>query len=1164
MAEDPTKAKNETVEREEKTLEFWNTNNIFRKSEEKPAPEGEFVFYDGPPFATGLPHYGHILAGTIKDAIPRYKTMRGFRVRRRWGWDGHGLPLENQIEEELNIKTKRDIEKLGVERFNRAARERVLRYADDWKKIIPRTGRWVDMEHDYKTIDSSYTESVWWAFKKLHDQGLVYEGFKAMQLCPRCGTTLSNFEVSQGYKEITDLAITVKFELLEEPGTAFLAWTTTPWTLPGNMALAVNPEAAYVKISMGDERFILAKERLASIEGAYEVLGEFSGKELVGKKYRPIFDYYKEAAIKNIENAWRVYAAGFVTMGEGTGIVHIAPAFGEDDLLLAQQEDIPIVHHVNVDGTIKPEIRELAGMQAKPKEDPTRTDVEVLKLLVQKNLLYKKEKIIHSYPHCWRCETPLLNYAASSWFVQVTKIRDKLVAENKKISWIPEDIKEGRFGKWLENARDWAISRSRYWGAPIPVWKDVEGRQVIIGSIAELKARIKKSGNRYFVLRHGEAEHNVAAIASSRVDAPYHLTDVGKEKIQEVARQFKQEGVDYIFASPLMRTRETSEILRSELDLPSDRVIFDDRLREVNFGEFEGRLAREYNAYLSLEEKFVQPPKGGETIQAVKERVGALLDEVEKSYTGKKILFVTHEYPAWLLTGAALGANVAESIELKKILGNFDAPGECRELPFVPIPHNERYELDLHRPYIDSIQLLDEGGKPLTRVSDVFDCWFESGSMPFASNHYPFENLETFNPEGGIFKRRRGFPADFIAEGLDQTRGWFYSLLVLGVALFNHAPFRTVIVNGIILAEDGRKMSKRLKNYPEVLEVAHRYGADALRYFLLASPLVRGEDFNFSEKGLSEAGNKIVGRLNNILAFYSLYHTSFSSKEVSSTHPLDRWIIARLKELKGEVTAGMEKYELDRATRPISGFIDDFSTWYIRRSRDRFKREGADKEAALATTRMVLRELAKVTAPFVPFIAEHIYQNVRDADDPESVHLVDWPMIPEVTATEETLLDAMAEVRAIVSRALEARAAAGLKVRQPLPRLTLKVSKLAFEQDLLALIEDEVNVKEVVFDDHISGDLVLDTAVSDELREEGAIRDLLRYLQDRRKQKGLAPGERVALEIGADVYGKALLKKFEEQILQTVNASSLALRDFSSTEERVEIGGHRYTIILHV
>src|SRR3989344_6977650 len=465
------KEKSERARREEAVLEFWNKNNIFQKSEGKKASLGEFIFYDGPPFATGLPHYGHILAGTIKDAIPRYKTMRGFRVRRRWGWDCHGLPLENQIEEELNITTKKDIEVLGVGRFNKAARERVLRYADEWKKIVPRMGRFVDMEHDYKTMDTPYTESVWWAFKTLFDKKLIYEGFKAMQLCPRCGTTLSNFEVSQGYKDVVDVAVTAKFELLDSVGedplakggskTYLLAWTTTPWTLPGNMALAVAPAASYVLIQTDVERYILARERLSSIEGVYTIVTEFLVAELVGKKYRPAFDYFLKKDFTGKEHAWKVYSADFVTMAEGTGIVHIAPAFGEDDLALAQEHGVPIVHHIGMDGAMKAEAQELAGMQAKPKEDPTRTDVEVLKLLVQKNLLFKKEKITHSYPHCWRCETPLLNYAASSWFEKVTAFRDKLVAKNEKRHWVPADIKEGRFGNWLRGARDWAISRSR-------------------------------------------------------------------------------------------------------------------------------------------------------------------------------------------------------------------------------------------------------------------------------------------------------------------------------------------------------------------------------------------------------------------------------------------------------------------------------------------------------------------------------------------------------------------------------------------------------------------------------------------------------------------------------------------------------------------------------
>lgn len=476
MEEENFPLKSETAKKEEEILAFWNKNTIFEKSLVKKSPKGDFVFYDGPPFATGLPHYGHILPGTIKDIIPRYKTMQGYHVRRRWGWDCHGLPVENLVEEELGLKTKKDIERFGIAKFNEAARKVVLRYTDDWRRIIPRTGRWIDMENDYRTLDSAYTESIWWVFKTLYDKGLIYKGFKAMHICPRCETTLSNFEVSQGYKTVTDVAVTVKFELKGEPETFLLAWTTTPWTLPGNVALAINRDFIYCKVKTknekdkntgrnvkDDEYFILAKERIGDILGdGHEVVGEFKGSELVGKLYKPPFDYYiNDKNLEHRENAWKIYAGDFVTANEGTGIVHIAPAFGEDDMELGKTYNLPFIQHVAMDGTFKSEVRDFRGLQVKPKEDAQRTDVEIIKYLAHHNLLFAKEKVSHAYPHCWRCETPLLNYAASSWFVRVTKFKNALVEANKTIRWVPEDIRDGRFGKWLSGAHDWAISRLR-------------------------------------------------------------------------------------------------------------------------------------------------------------------------------------------------------------------------------------------------------------------------------------------------------------------------------------------------------------------------------------------------------------------------------------------------------------------------------------------------------------------------------------------------------------------------------------------------------------------------------------------------------------------------------------------------------------------------------
>ncbi|MBP6946156.1 MAG: class I tRNA ligase family protein [Candidatus Pacebacteria bacterium] len=1100
--------KSEPAKREEEILAFWQKNEIFEKTLSREAPKGEFVFYDGPPFATGLPHYGHILAGTIKDAIPRYKTMQGYHVPRRWGWDCHGLPLENQIEKELGLATKRDIETLGVATFNEAARKAVLRYSDDWKAIIPRFGRWVDMENDYRTMDATYTESVWWAFNDLHKKGLVYEGFKAMHLCPRCGTTLSNFEVAQGYKDITDISVTVKLELVDEPGTFLLAWTTTPWTLPGNMAAAVNAEFTYVKISAGNEKYILAKERLEVIKVDYKIEKEFLGSELVGKSYKPPFSYFADHNIKGKEKAWKVYHAPYVTMDSGTGLVHLAPAFGAEDLELAQKEGIPIVHHVDKDGFFVDAVLDFKGLQAKPKDDPQSTDVAVIKYLAGKGLLFAKEKIIHSYPHCWRCDTPLLNYASSSWFVEVTKFKDKLVAENKKINWVPKEVGDKRFGNWLLNARDWAISRARYWGAPIPVWRNHKTKEnIFIGSLDELKSHTKKSGNRYFAMRHGESEKNVKKIISYKPDDGISLTEYGKAEAKKSAQNLGTH-IDIIIHSELLRATQTAEIAREVLGLDVSAMSTDSRLNEYNHGVFNGRLDREWAEHFKdIAPLFEKGPEEGESINDMRRRVGALLYECEHKYAGKNILFVSHGWPVAALTAVSKGSTAKEAVSILADHAML-APAEIVSLPFTPIPHNENYELDYHRPYIDEVVLIDSDGTRLERVHDVFDCWFESGSMSYAQNHYPFENLSTFNPKPGWLKKSRGYPADFIAEGLDQTRGWFYSLLVLGVGLFGKATYKNVIVNGIVLAEDGQKMSKRLKNYPDPLTVLEKYGADAIRYYLLASPLMKAEDLNFSEKGVGEVASKLIGRFLNVVSFYELYKDLEHGVSPSS-HPLDRWIFSRLNQVIGEVERGMESYELDKATRPLTLFVDDLSTWYLRRSRDRFKEEEADARDALQTLRSVIEIFAKISAPFMPFVAESAYQRVKIKDMPESVHLCEWP---RTGSTDAPLQEAMVEVRRIASRGLEARQKVDIKVRQPLAKITVNSELLAGRVELLQLIKDELNVKEVVIDGALSKDeVILDTDISDELKEEGNVREVIRFIQELRKEAGLTPKEAATL-----------------------------------------------------
>ncbi|TAK58418.1 hypothetical protein EPO14_03665 [Patescibacteria group bacterium] len=1130
--------KSEPAKREEEILAFWQKNEIFEKTLSKEAPKGEFVFYDGPPFATGLPHYGHILAGTIKDAIPRYKTMQGYHVPRRWGWDCHGLPLENQIEKELGLATKRDIETLGVATFNEAARKAVLRYSDDWKAIIPRFGRWVDMENDYRTMDATYTESVWWAFNDLHKKGLVYEGFKAMHLCPRCGTTLSNFEVAQGYKDITDISVTAKLELVDEPGTFLLAWTTTPWTLPGNMAAAVHKDMTYVKIVSGNEKYILAKDRLEVIKVDYEVEKEFLGSELVGKSYKPPFSYFADHNIKGKEKAWKVYHAPYVTMDSGTGLVHLAPAFGAEDLELAQKEGIPIVHHVDKDGFFVDVVSDFKGLQAKPKDDSQSTDVAVIKYLAGKGLLFAKEKIIHSYPHCWRCDTPLLNYASSSWFVEVTKFKNKLVAENKNINWVPKEVGEKRFGNWLLNARDWAISRARYWGAPIPVWRNHKAKEnVFIGSLDELKSYTKKSGNTYFAMRHGESEKNVKKVISYKPDDGVSLTEKGKAEAKKSTQNLGVH-IDIIIHSELLRATQTAEIARETLGLEVSAVSTDSRLNEYNHGVFNGRPDSEWAEHFKeIAPLFEKGPEEGESINDMRRRVGALLYECEHKYAGKNILFVSHGWPVAALVAVSKGSTAKEALSVLADHAMLK-PAEIVSLPFIPLPHNKNYELDYHRPYIDDVVLIDTDGTRLERVHDVFDCWFESGSMSYAQNHYPFENKDRFDPKPGWLKKSRGYPADFIAEGLDQTRGWFYSLLVLGVGLFGRATYKNVIVNGIVLAEDGQKMSKRLKNYPDPVTVLEKYGADAIRYYLLASPLMRAEDLNFSEKGVGEIASKLIGRFLNVLSFYELYAdlTVNDLKARSSEHVLDRWIVACLNQTVVEVTAGMESYELDKATRPLLSFVEDFSTWYLRRSRDRLKEGGSNTGDALRTFRTIIEEFTKVSAPFIPFTAEYAYQKVKKSGAPLSVHLCVWPHIDSI---DEKLLHDMEEVRRIVSLGLEARQRADIKVRQPLQKLSAFSSELSGKGELLELIKDELNVKEVVIDESVAkGEVLLDTSISDALKEEGNVREVLRFIQELRKGAGLTPHDPAILVVSSDAEVERFLEKHWEVLSTTAKLSA--------------------------
>jgi isoleucyl-tRNA synthetase len=1204
--------KSEVALREEAIQRFWEEHDIFKKSLERPGggePKGDFVFYDGPPFATGLPHYGHILASAIKDAIPRYRTMQGYHVRRQWGWDCHGLPLENLIEKQLGLATKRDIETYGVKNFNEAARAAVLEYRDDWQRIIPRMGRWADMEQDYKTMDSTYTESVWWVFTQLHEKGLVYEGFKGMHLCPRCGTTLSNFEVNLGYKDIKDIAVTVKLPLLDEAGkptdTSLLVWTTTPWTLPGNLAAAVHQDYDYIELELEvsdvpdfpikpGEKIIFANDSSIQVavfggtltysphpheddlfwanvnfqnkgNALFKNIKIIKGAELVGRKYEPPFPWLKDEALagklpgytpEDFASAWTIYHADYVELGEeGTGAVHLAPAYGDEDMQLAKQHAIPIVHHVDTNGHFLPWVAGFHCQLVKPKDDDDAgvshldADIDVVKALKEAGRLFKKENITHSYPHCWRCDTPLLNYATTSWFVNVPKIKDKLVAANAAVHWVPEHVGKNRFGDWLEGARDWAVSRQRYWGAPLPIWKNPQtGTYKVFGSLAELQEYVPRSGNTYYLMRHGEAESNLEGIISANPANHDPLTPHGEVQVAEAATALRDAGIDLIIHSGFERTRQTAEQVAVALGLSSEQVLEDTRIGELQAGAaMEGKTWADYNAqFPSWTDRYRVSLPDGENRRDIQVRMGQCLFALEQKYQGKRILIVSHAGALFALESAAKGWTPEDAKRFHDASNTASTTiyfrnAEVRTLDFTPYPHNDHYELDFHRPYIDEIELYEDGVK-LERVPDVFDCWFESGSMPYGQYHYPFENEAAFE--------QALFPANFIAEGLDQTRGWFYSLIVLGVALFGRSPFENVIVNGLALAEDGKKMSKSLRNYPDPMELVDRQGADAMRYYLLTAPIVRGEDLNFSEKEVAELQRKNIGRLHNVLAMYELYADG-TAADASSTHVLDRWILARLAQLVTEVTAGYEAYELDRANRPIADFIDDLSVWYVRRSRERLKGDDVlDKQTTLATMRYVLRELAKVMAPALPFYAEYLYRAVRTEDEPVSVHLTAWPT---TSVVDEAIMADMQQVRMVVTAALEQRTRSGVKVRQPIAA----VAGPALTPEYQAIVCDELNAKTYTVEE--TG-VRIDTLLTPELLAEGAIRELMRAVQDGRKQAGLAPQDVIVLTVATDAAGQQAVAAHQTLLQKTVGASTITLAD--TTGETVQAGTYTFTFAI--
>lgn len=1058
--------KSERAQKEEKILQFWKENKIFEKTLEKCSPNGEFVFYDGPPFATGLPHAGSLLSSIIKDVIPRYKTMRGFHVRRRWGWDCHGLPIENMIEKELGMKDKTEIEnKIGIKVFNESCRASVLRYAREWKNYVDRVGRWVEYDNAYKTMDNSYIESVWHALGQIHKKGLLYEGKKVLLYCPHCQTPIAKAEVAMdnSYKDITEESVYVKFKIKNFPNAYFLAWTTTPWTLPGNVALAVGKSIDYVEIKIGDEILVLAKDRLSMIPNSYQIVAEHKGEEMLGMEYEPL---YEIAATKDSgQKGWYIAAANFVATEEGTGIVHTAALYGEDDYNLGVSLDLPMVQLLDAGGHFNEEAPEFIQNQYfKKAEKAIKDDLE------RRGLIFERKQYVHSYPHCHRCGTALLYNAVSSWFINIQKVKQKMVQLNEKINWIPKHLKHGRFLNIVENAPDWTISRNRYWASPLPIWKTQKGEIYVIDSLDELKKYTKKSDNKYFSMRHGESDNIVKGVGDMIGDPNNHLTEKGIREVESATKNLKH--IDLIFTSPFPRTCETAQIVQKELMLPDEGLIIDERLREVGESENASELRC---------------------------RIGEFIFDIENKYLSKNILLISHGMPMWVLHRVAIGEHSDNFI-----LGEQHNLAEIKKLEVFSFPHNDNFELDLHRPYIDEVDLISENGASLKRIPEVIDGWVESASMPFAEYHYPFENKKTFLSR---------FPGDFVAEYIAQTRTWFYYMHAVATILFDNIAFKNVVSTGNVLAKDGSKMSKSKGNYTDPLILLDNIGADAFRYYLMSSVVMQSEDMLFKDEEIKEIHNRLINILWNSFNFYELYADE-TKASTQSTNILDRWIISRLDYLNNEISVAMDDYDLVRAARPIRDFVTDLSTWYIRRSRERFKRDNIeDKKRALATTRYVFKEFAKLIAPIMPFIAEDIYQKVMEDSDPGSVHLCDWPKVKRsllslFRSSDIKILKDMEEVRRLVSLALEARAKVNIKVRQPLSELKVKNTKLG--REFLQLIRDELNVKSIIMDANLASEIELNTNLTDELIEEGKVRDAIRAIQDIRKEKGLTPKEKMS------------------------------------------------------
>ncbi|KOM96006.1 isoleucyl-tRNA synthase [Clostridium botulinum] len=1025
------------VQREKGIADLWKDRGVIEKSFNLNEDGEYFTFYDGPPTANGKPHVGHILTRVMKDLIPRYKVMKGYKVLRKAGWDTHGLPVELEIEKKLGISGKPQIEEYGIEKFVTECKDSVFKYTSLWKQMSEQLGFWVDMDDPYITYDNNYIESVWWALKQMWKKELLYKGHRVTPYCPRCGTALSSHEVAQGYKDVKEATAFVKFKIKGKENKYFLAWTTTPWTLPSNVTLAINKSYDYVEILNNDEHYILAKELLEKvIEGEYEVVKEFKGEEIVGVEYEQLFKF--EVPEKK---AFYVVHADYVTLTDGTGIVHTAPAYGDDDSKTGKKYDLPLINLVDSEGKFVDSVEPWKGMFVK------KADPKILEYLKENGMLYKSEKFTHSYPHCWRCNTPLLYYPKDSWFVRMTSLRDDLVKNNNTINWYPDNIRTGRFGKFVENVIDWGISRDRYWGTPLPIWECDCGHRECIGSVEELKEK---------------------------------------------------------------------------------------------------------------------------------------------------------------------GINVPENIEL-------------------------------HKPYIDAVKLnCPHCGKEMTRTNEVIDCWFDSGSMPFAQHHYPFENKEVFE---------NTFPAQFISEAVDQTRGWFYTLLAISTALFGKSSYENCIVLGHVLDKHGLKMSKSKGNVVDPFDVLENEGADATRwhFYTASAPWL---PTRFSEEDVKETQRKFLSTLWNVYSFYVLYadldnFNPLEYKEFKSEHVMDKWILSKLNSLIKNVEEHLDNYRITQAALELEEFVDELSNWYVRRNRSRFWSTELtdDKIGAYTTLYTVLTTVIKVAAPFVPFVTEEMYQNLvvnLDKDAEESIHLCKWPSYNESTMDKD-LEEKMGLAYKIVKLGRSARNSVNIKNRQPLKKMLVSTKELPeYYEDI---IREELNIKEILsgadLSDYVNFEIkpnlpilgkkygkfipairkeissmnqmelaqsinnsrsvfinvegcedqieltsenllvtmqglegfafagegeigvVLDTHITEELKEEGFLREILSKVQNMRKESGFEVADKINLYVSGNNTLNAIVKKYEDEI-KVETLSVKVMYDENKDYIECKINGKNYNIAMEV